>query len=53
MYGMTQSSAVSIDWSSHIRSMLRRSNAACTPIRFTNSRRGPAPPSAGSPSSSR
>ena len=38
---MTQSSQVSIDWSAHIRSMLRRATATCAPIRLSSSRSGP------------
>ena len=41
MYGTTQSSLVSIDWSAQRRSMLRRTTATSTAMRPTSSRSGP------------
>ena len=41
MYGITQLSQVSIDWSAHSRSMLRRTTATCAPMRLRSSRSGP------------
>ena len=41
MYGITQSSLVSMNWSAHSRSMLRRTTATCAPMRVSSSCSGP------------